>query len=49
MIAENGRLLAERAPFDEGMQTAVLDVFRLADERLKTETYFPNPDMRRIT
>lgn len=39
MIAENGRLLAERAPFDEGMQTAVLDVFRLADERLKTETY----------
>ena len=40
MIAENGRLLAERAPFDEGMQTAVLDVFRLADERLKTETYF---------
>ena len=40
MIAENGRLLTERAPFDEGMQTAVLDVFRLADERLKTETYF---------
>ena len=40
MIAENGRLLAERAPFDEGLQTAVLDVFRLADERLRTETYF---------
>ena len=39
LIAENGRLLAERAPFDEGMQTAVLDVCRLADERLKTETY----------
>ena len=34
-------MLAERAPFDEGMQTAVIDVFRLADERLKTETYFP--------
>ena len=41
IIAENGRMLAERAPFDEGMQTAVIDVFRLADERLKTETYFP--------
>lgn len=39
IIAENGRLLSERAPFDEGMQTAVIDVFRLADERLKTETY----------
>lgn len=39
IIAENGRLLSERAPFDEGIQTAVIDVFRLADERLKTETY----------
>lgn len=39
IIAENGRILSERLPFEEGMQTAVIDVFRLADERIKTDTY----------
>ena len=43
LIAENGRLLAERAPFEK-----VIDVMRLADERLKLETY-PVADARGYT
>ena len=39
IIAENGQILSERKPFDEGMQTAVLDVISLADIRAKKNTY----------
>ena len=39
MIAENGHILSERKPFDEGMQTAVIDVIALADMRAKKNTY----------
>ena len=39
LIAENGHILAERKPFDEGMQTAVIDVFALADKRAKKNTF----------
>lgn len=41
LIAENGRLLSETAPFEGGMQTAVIDVARLSDERLHMDTYPP--------
>ncbi len=33
IIAENGHVLAENKPFEEGMLTAILDVYGLADER----------------
>ncbi len=39
MIAENGKLLSERKPFETGMQTAIIDVFALADEKMKKNTY----------
>ncbi len=39
LIAENGHILSERKPFDEGMQTAVIDVIALADMRAKKNTY----------
>ena len=39
IIAENGKLLSERKPFDEGMQTAVIDVHALADERAMKNTF----------
>ena len=39
IIAENGHILSERKPFDEGMQTAVIDVIALADMRAKKNTY----------
>ncbi|MBR7161669.1 MAG: NAD(+) synthase, partial [Clostridia bacterium] len=39
MIAENGKLLCERKPFETGMQTAVIDVFALEDEKMKKNTY----------
>ncbi|MBQ8496015.1 MAG: NAD(+) synthase [Clostridia bacterium] len=39
IIAENGHILSERKPFDEGMQTAVIDVVSLADMRAKKNTY----------
>ena len=39
IIAENGKILSERKPFDEGMQTAVIDVLALADERAMKNTY----------
>ena len=39
LIAENGVILSERKPFDEGMQTAVIDVIALADLRAKKNTY----------
>ncbi len=39
IIAENGHILSERKPFDEGMQTAVIDVFALSDRRMKKNTF----------
>ena len=39
LIAENGHILAERAPFDEGMQSAVIDVYALSDKRMKKNTF----------
>ena len=39
MIAENGKLLCEKKPFETGMQTAVIDVQTLADEKMKKNTY----------
>ena len=39
IIAQNGKILSERKPFDEGMQTAVIDVLALADERAMKNTY----------
>ena len=39
IIAENGHILSERKPFDEGMQTAIIDVIALADMRAKKNTY----------
>ncbi len=39
LIAENGKLLSERKPFETGMQTAIIDVFSLADEKMKKNTY----------
>ncbi len=43
IIAENGKILSERKPFDEGMQTAIIDISMLADERLMKNT-FPEVD-----
>ena len=39
IIAENGKLLSERKPFDEGMQTAIIDISALADERAMKNTF----------
>lgn len=39
IIAQNGKILSERKPFDEGMQTAIIDVMALADERAVKNTY----------
>ena len=39
MIASNGKLLCEKKPFETGMQTAIVDVQTLADERMKRNTY----------
>ena len=39
MIASNGKLLSEKKPFETGMQTAIIDVQTLADERMKKNTY----------
>ena len=39
IIAENGKILSERKPFDEGMQTAIIDVCALADERAMKNTF----------
>ena len=39
MIAYNGKLLSEKKPFETGMQTAIIDVQTLADERMKKNTY----------
>ena len=39
MIASNGKLLCEKKPFETGMQTAIIDVQTLADERMKRSTY----------
>ena len=39
MIASNGKLLCEKKPFEMGMQTAIIDVQTLADERMKRNTY----------
>ncbi len=39
IIAENGHIIAQRVPFDEGMLTEVIDVFALADERAKRNTF----------
>ncbi len=35
IIAENGHILAESKPFENGMLTAVVDVYALSDERSK--------------
>ncbi len=39
IIAENGKILSERKPFDEGMQTAIIDVCALADDRSMKNTF----------
>ena len=39
MIAQGGKLLSEKKPFEMGMQTAIVDVQTLADERMKKNTY----------
>ena len=39
LIASNGKLLSEKKPFETGMQTAIIDVQTLADERMKKNTY----------
>ena len=39
MIAYNGKLLSEKKPFETGMQTAIIDVQTLADEKMKKNTY----------
>ena len=39
MIAQSGKLLCEKKPFEVGMQTAVIDVQTIADERMKKNTY----------
>lgn len=39
LIAQNGALLAERAPFAQGLCAAELDVQRLASERRRMTTY----------
>lgn len=41
MICENGRMLAESAPFECEDKIAVIDVFRLADERTRRNTFPP--------
>ena len=45
MIAYNGKLLSEKKPFETGMQTAIIDVQTLADERMKKNTY-PSTDTK---
>lgn len=42
LIAENGHILAERKSFDEGMQTAVIDVLAIVDKRIKKNTFPAN-------
>ena len=39
LIAQNGKILSEKKPFETGMQTAVIDVQTLADDRMKKNTY----------
>jgi len=39
MICENGRMLAESAPFEYEDKYAVIDVYRLADERMRRNTF----------
>lgn len=39
MIAQGGKILSEKKPFETGMQTAVIDVQTLADDRMKKNTY----------
>ena len=39
MIASNGKILSEKKPFETGMQTAIIDVQTLADDRMKKNTY----------
>ena len=39
MIAYNGKLFSEKKPFEVGMQTAIIDVQTLADEKMKKNTY----------
>ena len=39
LIAQNGAILSERAPFAEGLCVADLDVMRLASERRRMTTY----------
>ena len=44
LIAENGRLLAEAAPFGDGSATTEIDVAQLASERRRNTTFEPNDD-----
>ena len=39
MIAQGGKILSEKKPFETGMQTAIIDVQTIADERMKKNTY----------
>lgn len=42
MIYENGRPLAESAPFENDDKFAAIDVYRLADERARRNTFTPD-------
>ena len=44
IIAENGRLLAESAPFGPGSVTTEIDVAQLAAERRRNTTFVPDGD-----
>ena len=39
IIAQGGKILSEKKPFETGMQTAIIDVQTIADERMKKNTY----------
>ena len=39
LIAQGGKILSEKKPFETGMQTAIIDVQTIADERMKKNTY----------
>lgn len=44
MIYENGRELAESAPFENDDKFAVIDVYRLSDERARRNTFDSDPN-----
>lgn len=44
LIAENGALLAEAAPFESAAATTEVDLGRMVQERLRNTTFVPQPD-----